>query len=85
MLQGDPHLGLTTFGSNVFPDEEIPRMRPILTEYHTRIKDLGNKIMRLLSLSLDLEEDYLETHVTRKEPVARSAAHVSIFAAVRRK
>lgn len=44
-------------------------MRPVFAEYHATMKDLGNKIMRLLSLSLDLEEDYLETHVTRKEPV----------------
>ena len=65
----DPHLGLPTFGSNVFPDEEIPRMRPIFTKYHARMKDLGNKMMCILSLTLGLNEDCLETHVTRQEPV----------------
>lgn len=45
----DLHLGLPTFGSNVFP-QEIPGMR-------------------LLSKALDLTENYIETHITRHEPV----------------
>ena len=65
----DPHMGLPTFGSNVFPDAELPGMKPLFLRYHEQMKGLGNRMMRLLALALDLPEDYLETHVTMHEPV----------------
>ena len=65
----DPHLGLPAFGTNVFPDAEIPEMRPVFLEYHQKMKELGNRIMKLLSKALHLPDDYIETHITKHDPV----------------
>lgn len=60
---------IPTFGSNVFPDVELPEMRALFTQYHKRMTKLGNNMMDLLSQSLDLDSAFLQSHVTKHNPV----------------
>lgn len=77
LYMGDEHsaenelakANMPTFGSNVFPDAEIPEMRALLTQYHKRMKHLGDNMMDLLSQSLGLDATFLQTHVTKHNPV----------------
>ena len=64
-----PNQGLPTFGANVFPTEELPEMRDIFLKYHEEMKQLGNQMMRLLALALNLEEGSIENTVTERDPV----------------
>ncbi|CAB9513633.1 Probable iron/ascorbate oxidoreductase DDB_G0283291 [Seminavis robusta] len=64
-----PQLGLPTFGSNVFPNEEIPAMKDVYVEYHKQMKELGNRMMRVLATGLELPEDTIEQNVTQYDPV----------------
>ena len=47
----DPRVlqGLPTFGSNVYPEQQIPEMAATFEAYHQEMKDLGDRIMALLS------------------------------------
>jgi isopenicillin N synthase-like dioxygenase len=64
-----PKRGLPTFGSNVFPEEHVlPGMKELFLKYNREMKCLGDKMMRLLSLSLDLEETTIEERVTERNP-----------------
>lgn len=75
LYMGDEHgpnhgnLGLPTFGSNVFPDRELPEMRSLYITYNDAMKDLGNRMMRILSLALDLPEGCIEDIVTEHDPI----------------
>ncbi len=63
-----PRLGLPTFGANVFP-VEVAGMSKLFLDYNAQMKQLGNRIMQILSQALELPSDYIEEHVTRHEPV----------------
>jgi isopenicillin N synthase-like dioxygenase len=65
----DARIGAPTFGSNVFSDLELPEMRPEYIRHHEQMKSLGNKTMGILSKSLGLSQDHLESHVTKNDPV----------------
>jgi isopenicillin N synthase-like dioxygenase len=52
---------LLLHGANLFP-EGIDGFREVVLEFMDRIKVLGHHLMRGLSLSLGLEEDYLNKH-----------------------
>ncbi|KAL7563299.1 hypothetical protein ACA910_016659 [Epithemia clementina (nom. ined.)] len=65
----DPCIGLPTFGSNVYPDDEIPHMKDLFNEYHNQMKELGNRIMDVLSLGLGLPENCIQDRVTEGCPV----------------
>jgi polar amino acid transport system ATP-binding protein len=60
---------LPTFGRNVFPDKLMPEMRALMTCYHNAMTELGNSMMRILALGLDLEADYLLQNITCNNPV----------------
>jgi isopenicillin N synthase-like dioxygenase len=64
-----PNQGLPTFGANVFPMEELPEMKHVILKYHEQMKQLGNRMMRILALALELEEDAIENTVTEHDPV----------------
>lgn len=65
-----PRMGLPTFGSNVFPEAEIPHMKSLFLDYHEQMKQLGNTMMCLLSKALGLKDkDYLNNHITLHDPV----------------
>eukprot|EP00978_Attheya_sp_CCMP212_P011825 scaffold29367_cov53-Attheya_sp.AAC.1 len=73
---GDEHeasnarMGLPTFGTNVFPDQEVPQMRQLFLTYHEEMRTLGNRMMDVLSQALSLpSDDYLQQHITRHDPV----------------
>ena len=65
----DPQFGQPSFGSNVYPDEEIPHMKQLFNEYHKKMKALGNRMMNILSLGLSLPEDCIQDAVTNHNPV----------------
>ena len=54
--------GTPLHGSNLFPD--IPGFRETVLEYMAAVTKLGHTLMRLLSLSLDLDEQYFSRHFT---------------------
>lgn len=80
LYMGDDHsaenamvkANMPTFGSNVFPDAELPDMRALFTQYHKRMTELGDNMMDLLSQSLGLDAAFLQTHVTKHNPVILS-------------
>lgn len=57
-----------TYGSNVFP-AEVPEMKEVFLKHNQAMKQLGDKMMSILSLGLGLDPDYLEYNVTMHEPV----------------
>ena len=54
--------GTPLHGSNLFP--YIPGFRETVLEYMAAVTNLGHTLMRLLSLSLDLDEQYFSRHFT---------------------
>jgi isopenicillin N synthase-like dioxygenase len=54
--------GLPLHGKNLFP--EVPGFREAVLEYMEHMKTVGHRLMSLISLSLDLDEDYFEKHYT---------------------
>ena len=58
-----------TFGQNILPDQEVPRLRNLVKEYTIEVVKLGNRMMDLVSLSLGLPEKYIQEHITKYEPV----------------
>ena len=67
--ENHPLLGLPTFGSNVYPDEELPLMKPLFIEYHKQMKQLGNDVMQVLSLGLGLSRHSIQDKVTLGDPI----------------
>jgi isopenicillin N synthase-like dioxygenase len=50
-------------GQNIFPDE-FPELKPVVLAYMQKLTELGHHLMRGISLSLGLAEDYFNTHFT---------------------
>ncbi len=75
LYMGDEHPpdharnGAPTFGTNVFPEEEMPTMKEVFLAYHEQMRELGNRMMRVLAVGLGLEEGYIEDKITEHEPV----------------
>ena len=61
--------GWPTFGKNVMPDEELPHMREVMRKALQSMQTLGDRVMDYLSLSLGLDENYLQEHITQRKPV----------------
>ena len=64
-----PNKGLPTFGSNVYPNDEIPHMKDLYNDYHQQMKELGDCIMKLLAEGLGLPEDYIVDRITQHDPI----------------
>lgn len=56
------------YGSNLFPDNEIPLFRNTVIEYMAAINTLGHKLMEGIAISLGLNEKYFNDRYT-KEPI----------------
>lgn len=50
-------------GANLFP-ENFPEFKKIIIEYLAAMSALGHKLMRAITLSLELEENYFSSHYT---------------------
>ncbi len=61
--------GAPTFGTNVFPDEEIPEMKRVFLMYHDQMRALGDQMMKILAIGLGLDEGYIQDNITQHEPV----------------
>ena len=55
--------GVPLHGSNLFPD--IPGFRETVLQYMQDVIQLGHTLMRVISASLGLEEDYFDRHYTQ--------------------
>lgn len=55
--------GVLMHGRNLFPDD-LPEMRDVVLAYMDALTGLGHHLMRGLSLSLGLEENYFHRHYT---------------------
>ncbi|KAF1980832.1 2og-Fe oxygenase family protein [Aulographum hederae CBS 113979] len=65
-------------GPNQWPDEEklsLQGFRKDLLDYHRRITELSAIVMRILALSLDLEEDYFDGFCKEPEVAAIKLLH----------
>ncbi|GAB5367722.1 hypothetical protein AAMO2058_001255400 [Amorphochlora amoebiformis] len=62
--------GYPTFGTNLIPDRELPMFRPLLKEYIAQVKNLGDRVMDLISLSLGLPEKYIQEHITENDAIS---------------
>lgn len=54
-------------GPNVWP-QDLPGFRPTMMAYFSAVRDLAERLMNGIALSLDLPEDYFERY--KREPVA---------------
>lgn len=50
-------------GQNIFP-KQFPEMKPIVLEYIEKLTELGHYLMRGISASLGLNENYFNSHFT---------------------
>jgi isopenicillin N synthase-like dioxygenase len=50
-------------GQNIFPIE-FPELKPVVLEYMEKLTELGHHLMRGISLSLGLDENYFNAHFT---------------------
>jgi isopenicillin N synthase-like dioxygenase len=56
----DTKNGTPLHGQNLFPDEHVPKLRPIVLEYLTRLTALGHGLMRGFAIGLELQENYFK-------------------------
>lgn len=57
-------LGHYFFAPNLWPERPVG-LRPALEEYHTTLKSLATRVMRIFALALDLSEDYFDNKIDR--------------------
>ena len=55
--------GVPLFGSNLYP-HQVPKFKEIIEQYMLAMKELADKVMQAIALSLDLEIDYFIKHYT---------------------
>lgn len=51
-------------GANLFPDDDLPELRPTVLEYIDRVTQLANRVMEGIALGLGLDADYFRRHYT---------------------
>ena len=56
--------GTPLHGANLFPDDELPALRPTVLEYVERVTQLANTVMEGIALGLGLDADYFRRHYT---------------------
>ena len=59
-----------TWGQNVLPDDALPELRPTLRRYTEDVKQLGDRVMGLVSLALGLPETHIADHVTHGDAIS---------------
>mmetsp|Transcript_23858 Transcript_23858/g.28832 ORF Transcript_23858/g.28832 Transcript_23858/m.28832 type:complete len:713 (-) Transcript_23858:185-2323(-) len=61
---------LPTWGQNLLPDETLPEMRGVLQRYTTEVKKLGDRMMALIAVALDLPEKYIQDNITKHDAIS---------------
>lgn len=65
LAPGDSRAAWPMHGANLFPDEP-PALRALVLAYMREQERIGQRILRALALSLDLDADYFFTHLTQR-------------------
>jgi isopenicillin N synthase-like dioxygenase len=52
--------GTPLHGPNLWPHDDIPKLRPIILEYLSRLTELGHALMRGFAIGLNLDENYFK-------------------------
>jgi isopenicillin N synthase-like dioxygenase len=72
-----PEACLPLHGPNQWPSEQLlPGFRGVITCYFDAVTDLGQRLLRLLALSLDLPAEYFAPYFT-KPMIALRPLHYS--------
>lgn len=61
---GDAQADAEWFAPNVWPDAEVPALRPVVGEYLARMHRLSDELMTISALALGLPEDHFAPYLT---------------------
>src|SRR5581483_12510826 len=53
--------GTPLHGQNLWPDEDVPKLRSIVLEYLSHLTTLGHLLMKGFAIGLGLDENYFKT------------------------